>query len=82
MSTHNIPSYYRKSKIYPYYAASPGALIYTNQLEHIYIVPKVFEPLKHYRIDTERRSSAEKYSKTSVARTLMARLPRLFRTRS
>ena len=62
-------------------------------LELIFMVPKVFEPLKFdcnmqfYRRDC---TSAKKtlaytkaqYSRTFVARTLMARLPRLFRTRS
>ena len=29
MRTHNIPSCYRKSKMYPYYTSSPGAMINT-----------------------------------------------------
>ena len=51
MRTHNIPSSYRKSKIYPYYASGPGAMIYTHELElplsraYFHMVPKVFEPL-------------------------------------
>ena len=53
MRTHNIPSYKRKSKIYPYYASSPGAMINTYKLELLLsrayvMVPKVFEPLKFY----------------------------------
>ena len=51
MRTHNIPSCYRKSKIYPYYASWAGlwlTLISSSSacLEHIFMVPKVFEPLK------------------------------------
>ena len=33
MRTHNIHSYWRKSKRYPYYASWPGAMINTHQLE-------------------------------------------------
>ena len=59
--------------------------------------PSVFEPPKFYCIikrsikgALEKRANHEKvfnisfdaYSRTSMARTLMARLPRLFRTRS
>ena len=51
MRTHNIPSCWRKSKTYPYYAPLPGSIINLNGsnypcLEQIFIVPKVFEPLK------------------------------------
>ena len=53
MRTHNIPSYQRTSKRYPCYAASPGAMINTRSLElsglkHIFMVPKMFKPLKFY----------------------------------
>ena len=51
MRTYNIPSWYRKSKRYPHYASCTGAiltLISSNYhcLEHLFMVPKVFEPFK------------------------------------
>ena len=44
----------KKLKRYPYYAFYPGAIINTHSLElplsrtYIFMVPKVFEPLKFY----------------------------------
>ena len=77
MRTHNIPSCYRKIKeilIMPPDLALLLTLIGSNYscLDLILMVPKVFEPLKFDCI----------YSRTSMARTPMARLPRLFRTHS
>ena len=51
MRTHSIPSYERKSKIYPDCVSAPGAMIDTHKLElalfeHNSMVPKVFESLK------------------------------------
>ena len=59
MRTHNIPSYLRKSKIYSYYASGPGAISSNYPcLEHISMVPKVFEPLKFYCIHIQGNPSA------------------------
>ena len=51
MRTHNIPSCYRKSKRYLFFAFGSIAMINTHSLELPYLelivmVPKVFEPLK------------------------------------
>ena len=51
MSTHNIPLCYRKSKIYPFMPPDLALLlthISSNYpcLEPVFMVPKVFEPLK------------------------------------
>ena len=51
MRTHNIPRCKRKSKIYPYFASWPGAMLSLTSsnypcLEHVFHVPKVFEPWK------------------------------------
>ena len=58
MRTHRLPSCYRKSKINKYITIMPPdlalclTLISSNypSLEHIFIVPKVFEPSKFYCI--------------------------------
>ena len=51
MRTHNIPSCQRKSKRYTYFASRPGAMLTLSSsnypcLEHVFMVPKMFEPLK------------------------------------
>ena len=53
MRTHKLPSYERKSKIYPSYASQPGNMVKLISskypcLEHIFMVPKVFQLLKFY----------------------------------
>ena len=63
MRTHNIPSCLRKSKICPYYASWPGAmltLISSNypRLEHNFMAPKAFEPLKFYCISDRKPSKS------------------------
>ena len=55
MRTNNVPSCYTLSKGYPYYVSDLAlwlTLISSNYpyLEHIFMVPKVFEPLNFYCI--------------------------------
>ena len=57
MCAHNKPSYWIKSERYHDFVSWPGAMINSSSnypcLEHIFMVPKVFEPLKYYCIYTE-----------------------------